>query len=279
MINGISHWSDVLLNSFAVLGGKFMAFVPNLMGAALLLIIAILLAAFLQGLTVKALGLISFDSFPKKVFGGPRAERFTGPNAPSVVSGKLVYWVTMLVFLVIIAETLGWQVVSEKTSELIGYLPRLFSAVLIFVIGYYIATFIRNAMDAAFGSMSADTGNVISKVAFYIILIFITVTALDQAGVDTTLVTANVSIIIGAVMVAFAVAFALAAKGILHNILSFLYSRDRIQVGQEITIGDVSGTIVAMDHMNVVVSNGAEDVLVPMREFTEQRVRIKHKAT
>ena len=35
---------------------------------------------------------------------------------------------------------------------------------------------------------------------------------------------------------------ALAAKGILHNILSFLYSRDRIQVGQEITIGDVSGT-------------------------------------
>ena len=80
-------------------------------------------------------------------------------------------------------------------------------------------------------------------------------------------------------MVAFAVAFALAAKGILHNILSFLYSRDHLELGQEITMGDVHGTIVAMDHMYVVVHNNGEDILIPTREFTEQRVRIKRKSS
>ncbi|HQW06140.1 MAG TPA: mechanosensitive ion channel [Flavobacteriales bacterium] len=279
MENGLMTWTDVLLRSFAAFGAKLMSFLPNLLGALLLLALAALLASFLRRVVSKGLGMIGFDALPAKVFGKERAERFMDDAAPSILAGKMVYWLTILLFLVTIAETLGWQVVSEKTSDLIGYLPRLFSAVLIFIIGYYIATFIRNALDATFGSMSGDTGNAISRVAYYIILVFISITALDQAGVDTTLLTANISIIIGAVMVAFAVAFALAAKGILHNILSFLYSRDHLELGQEITMGDVHGTIVAMDHMYVVVHNNGEDILIPTREFTEQRVRIKRKSS
>jgi hypothetical protein len=199
MENGLMTWTDVLLRSFAAFGAKLMSFLPNLLGALLLLALAALLASFLRRVVSKGLGMIGFDALPAKVFGKERAERFMDDAAPSILAGKMVYWLTILLFLVTIAETLGWQVVSEKTSDLIGYLPRLFSAVLIFIIGYYIATFIRNALDATFGSMSGDTGNAISRVAYYIILVFISITALDQAGVDTTLLTANISIIIGAV--------------------------------------------------------------------------------
>lgn len=272
----MNDWSNIFIHSFSALGAKLMAFVPNLLGAVLLLLAAILIAGTLRKLVEKGLRGIGADRVPGRFLQGEHARSFEGAGAPSIIISKLVYWSTILIFLLTISETLGWTVVTEKTSDLIGYMPQLFSAVIIFVVGFFIASFIRNAMQATFGSMAMGSGRLVSQVAFYIILVFISVTALDQAGVDTTLLTANISIIIGAVMVSFSVAFAWAAKDLVRNILSFVYGRDRFEVGQEVSFGNVKGRIISFDHMNVVVRNETEDIVVPTRMIVDAEVRVAH---
>jgi small-conductance mechanosensitive channel len=272
----MNNWSNIFIHSLSALGGKLMAFVPNLLGAILLLVIAIVVAGVVRKVVEKGLHAMGMDRLPGRFLGKEHARSFEGVGAPSLLIGKLAYWTILLVFLLTISETLGWTVVTEKTSELIGYMPRLFSAVIIFVVGYFIASFIRNALQAAFGSIALGSGRFVSRIAFYIILAFISVTALDQAGVDTTLLTANISIIIGAVMIAFSVAFAWAAKDLVRNILSFVYGRDRFQIGQSISFGDVNGKIISFDHMNVVLRNEIEDVVIPTRMLVDAQVRVAH---
>jgi hypothetical protein len=57
-----------------------------------------------------------------------------------------------------------------------------------------------------------------TSVAFYGIAILVTITALNQAGVDTTIVTNNVTIILGAFLT-FALAFGLGSKDVITNLL------------------------------------------------------------
>ena len=50
----------------------------------------------------------------------------------------------LLVVIITAADTVGWTAVSTEISKLLGYLPRLLSALVFFVVGSYIASFIRD---------------------------------------------------------------------------------------------------------------------------------------
>jgi len=98
------------------------------------------------------------------------------------------------------------------------------------------------------------------------------ITALDQAGVDTTIITSNVTLILGAIMASFAIAFALAAKDILQNMLSSFYSRQNFTVGNIIKIGDIKGKIIRLDSVSVVIKTPSSEVVLPARTLISEQV-------
>lgn len=193
---------------------------------------------------------------------------------PSQLVGKFVYWIILLLFFVTASDTLGWTVVSNSIRDLINYLPKLFSAIVIFVIGLYIANFVRKALIGLFDSLGVSTGKIVSSFAFYIILVIISLTALKQAGIDTSAITSNVNLIIGGIILAFAVSFGFAARNILGNILSTFYSRNTFKVGQKIELGDIKGEIEKIETVSVTIKTAKGKFVVPSSRLVSENVKV-----
>lgn len=273
-MNKITDWTQIGLESMVALGQKIMTELPNIIGALFLIILGWIVAKILSFVTKKALGLVRFDKLAEKINMGEMLKKANVTAAPSGIVAKFVYWVIILLFFVTASETLGWSVVSESISNLISYLPKLFSAIVIFVIGFYIANLVRGGLRGILDSLSVTSSGMISSFAFYVILIIITLTSLDQAGVDTTAITSNVTLILGGIMLAFSLSFGLGSRDVLSNILSSFYSKQNFDVGLNIEIGEIKGKIEKIDNISCTVVTDEGKVIIPVRKLITEEVKI-----
>ncbi len=242
-MNTLSDWTKIVFESLLELGRSIMSALPNILGALFLIILGWFLAKLLSFLVKRGLKIIGFDKIIEKVQLERMFDKVKITILPSQLVARFVYWVILLIFFLTASDTLGWAVVSESISDLIAYLPKLFSGIIIFIIGLYIANFIKRALKGVFDSLNVTSGGFISNFAFYIILIIISLTAIKQAGVDTNIITSNISIILGGILLAFAISFGIGSRTVLFNILSAFYTRNKFKSGQTIEIEDITGTI------------------------------------
>ena len=267
-------WSKIGMESLTAFGQKVMVELPNIIGALFLILLGWIIGKIAAYVISKTLRAVKFDNLSKRFEIQELLNQAQVTLTPSQLVGRFVYWIIILLFFVTASETLGWQVVSTSISDLIAYLPKLFSAMVIFVIGYYIATFLRTGIHTILKSMAVSSSQLLSSFAFYLILVIVSLTALNQAGVDTGIITSNVTLIIGGIMLAFAVTFALSARDVMTNILSSFYSKNNFEVGQQISINGTSGKIVKMDSVSVTIQTQKGKVVMPSHKLITEEVTV-----
>ncbi|MEO9804770.1 MAG: hypothetical protein ABJF04_16055 [Reichenbachiella sp.] len=270
----ITNWTQIAMESLLALGQKIMTELPNIIGAIFLIVLGWVIAKIVSFVIRKSLGLIKFDKLSEKVNLSEMLEKANIITTPSKIVAKFVYWVIILLFFVTASDTLGWSVVSESISDLISYLPKLFSAIVIFVIGFYIANLVRGGLRGILESLSVTSGTLISTFAFYLIVTIITLTALNQAGVDTAVITSNVTLILGGIILAFAISFGLGSRDVLINILSSFYSKENFEVGQKIEMGQVKGEIEKLDRISCILKTTDGKVVFPAKRLISEEVKI-----
>ncbi len=181
----------------------------------------------------------------------------------------------ILFFTIVIAEVIGLTVISEGIISILGYLPTLLSAILIFVGGLYLATIVKKAVLALFDSMGVSGSKLISGLLFYMITFFVAITALNQAGIDTEIITSNFTMILGAFLFAIALGFGLGSRDVFADVLKMFYTRKNYMVGDEISIADLEGTIEAIDNITMTLKTKKGKVVIPIDEVVSSRVHIK----
>ena len=269
----IDYWSDVVLSSVNTLGQSFMEAVPNILGAVFLVIIGWMLAKLFSFLVGKLLKALNFNKLMDRLSELPfiKNSEFT-INGVGIVK-KFVYWIILLLFFISASETLGWSSVSQEIGKVITYLPKLFSALIILVIGLYIANLVRGVVSTTLGSLEISSSKLIASVAFYAIVIVISITALNQAGIDTEVITSNLIVITGAIMLAFTIAFGLGSREILSNILSATYSKKNFDIGDHINVGNIQGEITKMDNISVTLKKEDIEHIIPARRLITENVQ------
>lgn len=266
--------TQIITESLSSFGKQFMGALPMIFTVIVILVVGWILARVIRGVVAKLLDLAKFDEMAAKIQVTDMMERGNITAKPSSIVSKFAYWIVMLLVFITATNSLGWTVVSEKLGDLIDYLPKLFTAGIIFAIGIWIASFIRDFISAATSSMGVSTGNIISSFVFYFLATMVTLTALQQVGVDTSIITSNIFIILGAVLIAGAIAYGFASRDILTNILSSYFSRNKYSVGQHIRVRDVEGKITELDNISVTVQTANDIVVVPIRKLIENDVHI-----
>ena len=128
-----------LLSPVNVLITKVLAFLPNLVGAAILAIIAWIIAEVLRKIVVAALETVQIN----KIF--PCAE----PCMPiSQIIGNILYGLVFLFFLPAILDSLALggllAPVNGMVGKLLAFLPNLAAALLILLAAWLLARFIRS---------------------------------------------------------------------------------------------------------------------------------------
>lgn len=104
-------------------------------------------------------------------------------------------------------------------------------------------------------------------------MIFISITSLNQAGVDTTLFTSNITLIIGGALLAFAIAYGFASRDILTNILASFYMREKYKVGSKIKINQIQGVIENSDTLSItIVTDDNRKLIIPIKKLISEEV-------
>ena len=253
---------------------NFTDFLPQLLKGIMFLIIGWLLIKLLLYIIKKALGFTKLDSLPEKL----HVDEIFGESSLKIQPTKIIItaikWVLILVFIIVGAELLGLRMVSEQLSNLIGYLPRLISALVIFAIGIYIANILKKTLFAMFKSLELTGGNLVGNIAFYLLAIIVTVTALNQAGVNTDLITSNLSIILGAILASFTIAFGLGSRDVIKRLLFGYYTRKNIQEGDKISVNGIEGVVGMIDNICVVLITEKGKVIIPIKEIVDNQIEI-----
>lgn len=267
-----TDFTDVVQNSLIAFGEKLLSVLPNILGAILLLIIGWLVAKSVEVIVRKLLRSVKFDKLGKKFMEASSVNSRMMAFEPSKLVSKFAYWVILLLFFISASDTLGWNVVSESIGKLVLYLPEIFSAIVIFILGLFLAGFVRKFLTTAFGSLGISAGSVLSTVIYYFILIILATTALDQAGIDTTVIASKITVILGGILLAFAISFGYSSRDVLTNILSSFYVRNNFTEGQHITIGEFTGVIKKIDSIHVILSTEEGEILFPTHKLISENV-------
>lgn len=276
---------DPINQSATKLQGLFASFwdtlstvLPNIFGALLLILIGWGLARGASYLVKRLLQSLNFDVLGKRLVAQTSLKIDKRRVNPSQWVGTFVFWIILLVFFISASETLGWAAVSESISHLIAYLPQLFGALLVFVVGLYIASFVRRFISTTFNTFDLAGGRLMSEITFYFILLLIGTTALEQAGIETSILTANISIIIGGLLLAFAIGFGYSSRELLTNILSTFYARNTFTEGQTIRIDNTEGIITHINNIQTTINTPDGELIIPNKRLISDSIeRLDHK--
>ncbi len=202
-----------------------------------------------------------------------------GDTTINIVLTKVILgvlkWFLIIIFVMVGANMFGLNSLSDGIQSFIAYLPRLLTALGIFVGGAYIGTVIKNAITSMFKSLEINGGNLVGNVVFYLIVIFLSITALDHAGVDTSIIKSNLTLLIGSILLAFTIAFGLGARDTVSRLLYGYYSRKNIGIGKKVKIDNIEGTVVAIDNICLTVLTEKGKAIIPIKDVVDSKVEIQ----
>jgi hypothetical protein len=132
------------------------AFAPRLLGAALLLLVAWLVASAVRLIVAGVLSTTRLDARF-----GDQAGLDEGSRPPlSKTLGDTVYWLVLLLFLPAVLGALALEglldPVQGMLSEILNYLPNLFAAGLILLVGWFLARILQRIVSNLLTSAGAD---------------------------------------------------------------------------------------------------------------------------
>ncbi|MEM6894292.1 MAG: mechanosensitive ion channel domain-containing protein [Bacteroidota bacterium] len=271
----INEWKELTFNSLITMGRDIASALPKIIGALIILTIGWLITKIVLFVLGKVLKLAKMDKLSDKInemdlFGKGSFKL----DIIKIVLG-FVKWVLLLVFLIVAADILSWEIISTEIGNLLRYLPRLFSALALMMIGLYVGNFVKNTVKKLFESLEFSGSNVVSNLLFYIIVIFISITALNQAGIDTTIITNNITMILGAFLLAFAIGVGLGSRDIITDLLRSFYTRRNYAVGDKVVIGDLAGSIEAIENNSVTLVTKSGKYVIPIKDVTSTKVEVK----
>jgi len=132
-------------------------FLPDLIGALLVLLVGWLIAKGIKALVIRLLKKTNWD---EKVLSR------TSVGDSNVFIANIFYYVIMIIVIMIVLEILGVNQVltplENMVGEFLGFIPNLIGAVLIAFIGYLLAKFVSNLINITGGFLD----NIIDKTGF-----------------------------------------------------------------------------------------------------------------
>lgn len=274
-MDNLSDWSEAFFESLASLWVMIVEILPTIIGAILIFLIGWLIAKLASKMLEKLLTYLKFDELSNKVNTDELLKKANINSTPSKLFSKFVYYLIMLLVFITAADTLGWDSITNEISKLISFLPKLLSAIVIFIIGVFIASSVRDFINGATASVGAGTGKIIGSFVFYLLIILITLTSLKQAGMDTSIITSNMLLILSAILLSASISYGFASKDILSNILAGYVGRDTYRKGTTLEVDGIRGEVIDSGSIGLTLrqSNG-DKVIIPASTLLKHTVKI-----
>jgi len=174
------------------------------------------------------------------------------------LAGALVLLVVVFAAL----SLLGLQFLSASLNAGILFLPRVLVAIVLLLAGVVLAQLARRQVDRLAEQM--DLPGPLGVLAEVTVLAVFGVTALAHLGVPVSVLLLIVAIVLSGVALTFALAFGIGGQAMAREVSARRYVEGAYSVGQDISLGDVRGTIAAIEATSTILETvGGDRLRVP----------------
>lgn len=205
---------------------RILEFLPNLFSSIIILILGLFLAWIIKLIIVKMAKLLRLDRLFSKIGLTGALEKIGLRETPSKLFGRIFYWLTVILFVIISLYTLKVPAIEGFLEKFLLYLPNIFIAALLVVLGYLIGNFLgRTALITAVNA-GIEGSALISKGVKTLIVLLSFVMALEQLGIGQDTVIAAFIILFGGLILALSLAFGLGGKDIARDYLEKKFKKE-----------------------------------------------------
>ena len=264
----IYDWTTPLLAATGAWLESFIDYLPNLIGALLLLLLGWIVARIVRTVAIRLMR--GFDWFAGKLkIAGTQHSSKVSENSALVI-GSILYWVTFLFFLTFAASLLGMSMFANWLSNLVDYLPNIVSGVLIVCAGIIVSNLIFQAVLTTTTGINESQRTLVARAAQVFMLLILVLIGVDQIGIDITVIVIILSVGVGALLGGLSIAFSLGARTLVSNLIGIRYLNPDYRIGEHIRVGDIEGTVLEITSVAIVLDSVQGRVTIPARILSEQ---------
>jgi hypothetical protein len=203
---------------------QILSILPGLILSLIILAAGFLVARTLERVTDAALERLHFDREAAR-WGVTEAVERSGAGGPTQIVGKLLFWFVMLIVILLASSALGVSNIGDLFANLVSYLPNVFAAIIVIILGMILGEFVRALILASAGGVEGVP--VLSQVAKFVVVLVSIFMALQQVNVAADIVTTAFTLILGAAALAVALAFGLGNTALAGEVVRRWYSSSR----------------------------------------------------
>lgn len=210
--------NDVLTNTFNSTLSTVIIFLPRFLSGLIVLLLGLIIASFLKQVVIELFKFLRIEAVLRR-YGVPESK---GEGTWSNIVGELVRWFVIILFFVPVADVWGLGQFTRVLNDLLLYLPNVFVAVFLLLIGFVFARLVHNLVLSSVHGLSAESSHTVANVGRWSVIIFATLIALNQLGIASDIIKILVQGFVAMVALAGGLAFGLGGKSTAAEILEKL---------------------------------------------------------
>ena len=248
--------------------------IPKFVTAAIILIIGYIIARMVMKIVIKAIEKSGINKLGDQLNNIDILAENNITVKLSTILGKILYYCILLVFVMTAVGALDMPVLAELIQNFIVFVPNLIAAFIILLGGLLLADTIKNVVFATCKSLGMPSANIIASFVFYFIFVNVIIVALSQAKINTEFFAQNISIIIAGGVLAFSIGYGFASKDLVASFLASYYTKDKLNVGDKVTLNGVTGKIINIDKSSVTVQSENKSIIIPLNKILQDNIEI-----
>lgn len=198
---------------------RFIQFLPNLISAILLFIIGLAAGWLTKAILSRALRILRIDEFSERYGINNVLSKSGIRDTLSSITGRLMGWLVFFIFIIIALSSLNVPAIERLLERFFLYLPNLFVAIIILLIGYLLSNFFGRAALIASVNAGLKASGLIGRFVKLTIFLLAATMALEQLGVGRETIIVAFAIVFGGAVLAFALAFGIGGRDIAREYL------------------------------------------------------------
>jgi hypothetical protein len=208
----LQRLQEVLSHTWSLLMERAADFVPKLLAGIFILIVGIVIARLVRGVAARFFLAVRLDRVSDRL--GVSAFLARGDIRYTMVEilATAIYWLVLLFSFEILGITLGLEGMAAFFGQILAYVPRIFVALVVVLVGIAVGYFFGGAVQVAASNAGFPAARALGATIKSLVGFFAFVMALEQLEIATAILVVSMQIVIGAVAFSLALAFGLGCK-------------------------------------------------------------------
>jgi small-conductance mechanosensitive channel len=265
---------DTLSGILEEFGNAMSEFVPRLLGALLVMIVAFVLAVVLQRLVARLLEAIGLDGIAERTGATSSLRQLGYSGGPSRLLGLILFWGVLITGVAGALSVLGLSSLEQTMDQLVNLAGRALVAFVILIAGVTVAGWLADLVAREAENVGLRGSNIFRRAVFATVVAVSGLVAAGQLGLETSFLILLTVILLATIGLITALALGQGLVPLSGNIAAGRYVQEDLTVGDEISVNGIEGTVEELGHAAVTLrSEDGYLYRIPNRAILEGVVR------